>query len=148
MADSEPRIGVKSANIVSGGRLFLTSIFDIRYSIFRGSPFHKKILPLTVLLLVAFLLLPVAASAHKVNLFAYAEGKTVYTESYYPDGKLVVAGKILVYDSGHNLLLEGATNAEGLFSFPIPKVDDLTIVIEAGMGHRNEFLLKKSELKE
>ena len=101
-----------------------------------------------MLLLVAFLLLPVAASAHKVNLFAYAEGKTVYTESYYPDGKPVVAGKILVYDSGHNLLLEGATNAEGLFSFPVPKVDDLTIVIEAGMGHRNEFLLKKSELKE
>lgn len=148
MAYTESRISVMSANIVSGGRLFLTSIFHIRYSIFCGSPFHQKILPLTVLLLLASLLLPVAASAHKVNLFAYAEGKTVYTESYYPDGKPVVAGKVLVYDSGRGLLLEGATNAEGLFSFPVPKVDDLTIVIEAGMGHRNEFLLKKSQLKE
>jgi nickel transport protein len=43
--------------------------------------------------------------------------------------------------------LEGVTDKEGLFSFDIPKVDDLTIVIDATMGHKNSFKLKKSEVE-
>ena len=87
------------------------------------------------------------ALAHKVNLFAYAEGGKIYTESYFPDGKPVEGGKVLVYDSKDNLLLEGVTDKEGLFNFDIPKVDDLTIVIDATMGHKNSFKLKKSEVE-
>jgi len=87
------------------------------------------------------------AIAHKVNLFAYAEGGKIYTESYFPDGKKVESGKIFVYDGQGKLLLEGVTDKEGLFSFAIPKVDDLTIVIDATMGHKNSFKLKKSEVE-
>ena len=43
--------------------------------------------------------------------------------------------------------LEGVTDKKGLFSFPVPKVDDLTIVIEATMGHKNSFKLKKAEVE-
>ena len=56
-------------------------------------------------------------------------------------------GKVLVYDHQKNLLLEGVTGQKGLFSFAVPKVDDLTIVIEATMGHKNSFKLKKSEVE-
>ncbi len=87
------------------------------------------------------------AIAHKVNLFAYVEGGKVYTESYFPDGSPVENGKVLVYDSQNNLLLEGLTDKEGFFNFDIPKLDDLTIVIEATMGHKNSFKLKKSEVE-
>jgi nickel transport protein len=87
------------------------------------------------------------ALAHRVNLFAYVEGGEIYTESYFPDGKPVAGGKILVYDSQNNLLLEGITDKEGLFNFPIPKADDLTIVIEASMGHKNNYKLKKAEVE-
>ena len=87
------------------------------------------------------------AMAHKVNLFAYVEGGKVYTESYFPDGTPVEGGKVLVYDSQEKLLLEGVTDKAGLFSFDVPKVDDLTIVIEATMGHKNSFTLKKSEVE-
>jgi nickel transport protein len=87
------------------------------------------------------------AMAHKVNLFAYVEGGKVFTESYFPDGKPVESGKIFVYDSKEALLLEGKTDAKGLFSFPVPTVDDLKIVIEASMGHKNSFKLKKAELE-
>jgi len=87
------------------------------------------------------------ALAHKVNLFAYAEGGKVYSESYFPDGSPVEGGKVLVYDSQEKLLLEGVTDKKGLFSFAVPKVDDLTIVIEATMGHKNSFKLKKTELE-
>lgn len=87
------------------------------------------------------------ALAHKVNLFAYAEGGKIYTESYFSDGKPVEGGRVLVYESQKKLLLEGVTDNEGLFSFDIPTVDDLTIVIDASMGHKNSYKLKKAEVE-
>jgi nickel transport protein len=87
-----------------------------------------------------------AAHAHKVSVFAYAENGTIFTESYFPDGKPVEEGTIEVYDQAKNKLLEGKTDREGKFSFPIPKKEDLTIVINASMGHRNEYVLKKDEM--
>ncbi len=101
--------------------------------------------------LLAVLFVVVSASgtalAHKVNLFAYAEGGTIFTESYFPDGRAVEKGEVLVYDSKDQLLVEGKTDTEGLFSFGIPKIDDLKIVIDAGMGHKNSFDLKKAEVE-
>ena len=88
------------------------------------------------------------ALAHKVNLFAYVDGGKIYTESYFADGRPVKNGKVLVYDSREKLLLEGATDQEGLYSFEIPKIDDLNIVIDAAMGHRNSFKLKKVEVED
>jgi nickel transport protein len=87
------------------------------------------------------------ALAHKVNLFAYVEAGTVYTESYFSDGRPVENGQVSVFDSQDRLLLEGATDKEGLFRFPVPKVDDLTIVLDATMGHKNRFKLKKADVE-
>jgi nickel transport protein len=106
-----------------------------------------KILNYFFVLVFVSLLFGGTALAHKVNLFAYVEGGKVYTESYFPDGSPVEGGKVLVYDSQDNLLLEGVTDKKGLFSFAVPKVDDLTIVIEATMGHKNSFKLKKAEVE-
>jgi nickel transport protein len=100
-----------------------------------------------LLLVCCGLILTTAASAHKVNIFAYAESGVIHTESYFPDGRGVENGRVLVYDSQKNLLLEGKTDREGLFSFDIPKVDDLTIVIDASMGHRNSFELSRDEVE-
>jgi nickel transport protein len=99
------------------------------------------------LALLLILLFVAPALAHKVNLFAYVERGVVYTESYFPDGSPVAGGKVLVYDSGKTLLLEGKTDGKGLFSFAVPKVDDLEIVIAASMGHRNSYRLKRSEVE-
>lgn len=94
-----------------------------------------------------FLLLAAApAQAHKVNVFAYVEGDTVYTESYFPDGRPVAEGTIEVLNANGEKLLEGKTDKEGLFSFPLPAKEDLTIAIIASMGHKNTYLLKKSEM--
>ena len=86
------------------------------------------------------------ALAHKVNIFAYVEDGVVYTESYFPDGRAVENGAIEVYDSQGHKLLEGVCDKDGLFSFKVPKKDDLTIVINASMGHKNKFILKKDEI--
>jgi len=86
------------------------------------------------------------ALAHKVNIFAYVDNGVVYTESYFPDGRPVENGAVEVYDSEKHKLLEGVSDKEGLFSFKVPKNDDLTIVINASMGHKNKYILKKEEI--
>lgn len=106
-----------------------------------------KILKGLAVFMLASVLLAGAALAHKVNLFAYVEAGEVYTESYFPDGRRVEGGTVRVYDSGDALLLEGKTDKEGLFSFAIPKIDDLKIVIDATMGHKNSFSLKKADVE-
>jgi nickel transport protein len=106
-----------------------------------------KIMKLGLVALIVMLLFSGPAMAHKVNLFAYAEGGKIFTESYFPDGRAVEGGKILVYDSQDKLILEGVTDKDGLLSFDIPKIDDFNIVIDATMGHKNSFKLKKSEVE-
>ena len=102
---------------------------------------------MAALLLLSFLL-PVAVLAHKVNIFAYTDAGTVYSESYFPDGRPVDSGKVQVYDRTEQLLLEGQTDKQGLFQFELPKVDDLILEIDAGMGHKNRFQLKKTAINE
>ncbi len=86
--------------------------------------------------------------AHKVNIFAYVEGQRVYTESYFPDGSAVKGGEIAVLDSEGNVLLSGVTDDEGMYQFEIPKIDDLTIVLDASMGHRATYEIGAEELGE
>ena len=98
--------------------------------------------------LVTLLLLVAApALAHKVNIFAYYEDGKVFCESYFPDGKKVQHGTIEVRNAKGELLLTGKTDDKGNFSFKAPPPQDLTIVINATMGHRNTFLLKKEEME-
>ncbi len=86
--------------------------------------------------------------AHKVNVFAYAEGGVVYVEGYFPDGRPVEKAELQVLDSQGQLLLSGQTDAQGLFQFQLPKRDDLTLIINAGMGHKSQYLFKKTAIKE
>ena len=87
-----------------------------------------------------------SAHAHKVNIFAYVENDTVFTESYFNDGKKCIHSTVTVLDTQGAKLLEGKTDEDGLFSFQIPQRTDLRIVLVASMGHRAEYVLKKSEL--
>ncbi len=88
------------------------------------------------------------ALAHKVNIFAYIEGDTVFTESYFNDGRKCVDSKIEVFDSAGDKLLEGRTNNTGEFSFKVPMKTDLRLVLTASMGHRAEYTVPASELSE
>ncbi len=101
-----------------------------------------------LLLCTAFFIMfgALPAFAHKVSIFAYAENGTIFTESYFPDGKPVVDGRIEVYNNAGRLIQEGRTDKEGNFKFKIKAVEDLTIVLNASMGHRAEFSLKSDEL--
>jgi nickel transport protein len=88
------------------------------------------------------------ALAHRVIIFAYAEGDTIHTESKFVPNDAVRQGKILVLDhKTGKQLLTGITDDHGKFSFKIPAAAiaqkmDLDIVVEAAMGHRGSWLLK------
>jgi nickel transport protein len=88
------------------------------------------------------------ALAHRVLVFAYAEGDTIHTESKFVPDTPVRQGKIEVMDKQTGkALLTGQTDDQGKFSFKIPAAAaaqklDLEIVVEAAMGHRGSWLLK------
>ena len=107
-------------------------------------PGNLRNITLVTAILVALLTPP--ALAHRVNVFAWVEGRKVHTESYFSGGKKCRGATIEVYDSQGNRLLEGKTNEKGEFSFVPPVKTGLTIVLKAGMGHRNDFFLSAAEL--
>jgi len=105
---------------------------------------HEKIRIPAFSLILLFLISP-SAYAHRVYVFAWIEGEMVHTESYLGGKKRAADGNIQVFDLSGTRLTEGKTNEKGEFSFQVPKREDLRIVLEAGMGHRAEYLLRVSE---
>jgi len=95
---------------------------------------------------IALLMLtPVFALAHKVTVFAWVEGDTVYTESKFSGGRTAKDARIEVYNAAGEKLLEGRTDDEGKFAFKPPRPEDLQIVLIGGAGHRNEWRVSASE---
>ena len=88
-----------------------------------------------------------SVDAHRVNLFAWIEGDTVYVESKFSSSRRVNKGKIIVMDPEGTQLLTGTTNENGEFSFKIPKKTELKIVLEAGTGHRAEWTIPLAEIE-
>ncbi len=101
-----------------------------------------------ILVILALAVYTTPALAHRVLVFAYAEGDTIHTESKFVPDTPVRQGKIEVMDKQTGkVLLTGQTDDQGKFSFKIPAAAaaqklDLEIVVEAAMGHRGEWLLK------
>ena len=104
-----------------------------------------------IFLVLVICALATPALAHRVVVFAHAEGNIIHTESKFMPNTPVEHGKIIVQDAKTGKqLLTGDTDAQGKFSFTIPaeaksQKMDLKIVIEAGMGHRGEWLLKADQ---
>ncbi len=90
----------------------------------------------------------VPALAHKVMIFAWVEGDTVFTESKFSGGKKAINAQVEVFDKDGKKLLEGKTDNKGEFSFKMPKVTDLRIVLNAAMGHKAEWTVPESEIRE
>jgi nickel transport protein len=103
----------------------------------RGAPFF-------FLLLLTLTTAP--AYAHKVNMFAYVEGNKVMMEGYFSDGNKPMNCEVTVTDPNGKMLVKGLTDKEGKFSFNIPEITDLHVVLNAGMGHRAQYVISRAEL--
>jgi len=94
---------------------------------------------------LGFLLVPNAVLAHKVTIFAWVEGHTVFTESKFSGGRVAKNARIEVYNMAGDKLLEGQTDEQGKFVFQPPQPEALRIVLLAGAGHRNEWRVAADE---
>ena len=88
------------------------------------------------------------AFAHRVTVFAWVEGDTVYTESKFSGGRKAKNAPVEVFDSQGRKLLEGKTDEDGEFSFKAPKKTGMKIVLVAGMGHKGEWTISADEFGE
>jgi nickel transport protein len=104
-----------------------------------------KVFPFFIVILLSVFSADVVF-AHRVVVFAWIEGDTVFTESQFPDGRKIADGQVNVFDMDHNLLVKGKTDAKGEYSFKIPKNTALNIVLEAGMGHQGQWKLSEDEI--
>ena len=108
--------------------------------------FLSKWIWISSVLLLGILFYATPALAHKVTVFAWVEGRTIHTESKFSAGRPAQDAKIEVYNAQGQKLLEGVTDKEGRFDFPVPEKSDLKIVLIAGMGHANEWRVRADEI--
>jgi len=98
--------------------------------------------------LVSIIIIPILigicssqAHAHRVNLFAWYDGKMILAEGYFSSGNKAMDSTILVLDSRGKEVFHGMTDKKGKFSFKPPGNGEYRLVLEAGMGHRAEALV-------
>ena len=95
------------------------------------------------LIIFCSLFISIPCFAHKVRIFAWAEGNTIHTESKFSGGRPAQNANITVLNSSTgDELLQGTTNQQGLFQFPAPdsSIHEINIVINSGDGHKNNWL--------
>ena len=107
----------------------------------------KNVIIILMIAIAISLLTAGSAGAHKVWIYAWVEGNTIFTESKFSGGKNVNQGEVIVYDFKGNQLLKGKTSRNGEFAFKVPKNEALKIVINAGMGHRAEWKIGEEEFE-
>lgn len=103
----------------------------------------------TLLVLLAIFWTQAAeVQAHKVYVFAWVEQGQVHTESRFGD-QPVHGGKIVVKDLNDGVVLQGKTDDQGNFSFPVPRdvSTDLTVYLDAAMGHQATWGIPLAELR-
>jgi len=91
-------------------------------------------------------LYPAPAFAHKLNLFAYAEGKTLQGEAYFRGGDPVRNAAVTVFDAEGRKLGDATTDEEGKFTFEARFGCDHKLVVDAGAGHCAEYTVPADEL--
>lgn len=103
---------------------------------------------LLFIILIAVCAVVTPSDAHKVNIFAYAQDGKVYAEGYFVDGSKCKNSLISVIDdkTGEKLI-EGRTDDNGQYSFEIPRVASLKLILHAGTGHQNEYVLTQEEIR-
>lgn len=97
---------------------------------------------------VVFTLWAGAALAHKVNVFAVAEGGAVSGEGYFSGGAKAQNVPVEIHDASGAVIAQGVTEKDGTFkiTLPAPVSPPLKIVLKAGDGHQNDFTLSARDL--
>ena len=96
--------------------------------------------------LLALLLGAAPALAHKLNVFAAAEGARIDGSAYFVGGAKASGARILVADAAGSVLAELEPAADGSFSYQASAPVEHRIIAETGDGHRAEWRVTAEEL--
>ncbi len=96
--------------------------------------------------LIAMLAAASSAQAHKLKVFAAAEGTTISGYAYFPGGGRAKHIQIQILGPQDQPLAKLTTNAKGEFSFEAKYACDHIIVADAGDGHAARFRVGADEL--
>jgi len=96
-----------------------------------------------LLVLVLLGLFTAQAQAHKVSVFAVTENGFVTGEGYFSTGAKAQNSTVELRNAKGDLLAQGMTGADGTFRIALPSGagSPLTVVLNAGEGHRDEYTL-------
>ena len=86
------------------------------------------------------------AQAHRLNVFAYAEGATIIGSAYFSGGGAPAGAEVTVYGPDGAELGRTATDGDGAFAFDATARVDHRITVATQDGHTAEFLVAASEL--
>lgn len=98
---------------------------------------------LTGLLLAVYV---APAEAHKINVFAQADGRSISGEVYVPGGAPIRAARVTAFDPAGGILAETITDDAGEFTLEPKFRCDHRIVVDVGDGHLGEYMVGMDEL--
>jgi nickel transport protein len=105
---------------------------------------------LRMVMLALALVLPVLvgapASAHILKVFAEVQGDTIVGEGYFSNGAVPAQHAVDIFGPDKQKVGEVITDDKGKFSFKPIKRQNYTFVIDAGEGHRAEWVIEGDEL--
>jgi len=96
---------------------------------------------------LALVLVAAPALAHRIQVFAFADGDHIEGSVYFAGGGLASGARIRVLDPQGGLLAELKSDSEGAFSYQALAPVDHLIVAETGDGHRGEWRVGADELR-
>jgi nickel transport protein len=100
---------------------------------------------LRLLLFFCVLLCSLPLSAHKLKVFAMAEGETIQGQAYFVGGSGASGAEIRINDADGNQLACLKPDAEGRFEYRIESAMDYEVVVDTLDGHRASWSLKAAE---
>jgi nickel transport protein len=86
------------------------------------------------------------ALAHKLNLFAAADGRRIQGEVYFSGGAKAAGVPVLVQNAAGEVLAELRSGADGRFSYEVEAPVGHRIVAETPDGHRAQWHIDAAEL--
>lgn len=88
------------------------------------------------------------ALAHRVSVFAVAQGGVISGEGYYANGTKAQGALVELRDASGALAAQTRTRPDGTFSLDVPQgaTPPLTVVLKAGDGHQSDYTLTAKDL--
>ncbi|MGE5475551.1 MAG: hypothetical protein ACM3Q1_02770 [Bacteroidales bacterium] len=107
------------------------------------SPWKAALLPVVVL---ALMLSGAPAQAHKMRVFATAEGVQINGYAYFSADSRAMNSKMRIAGPDGVAVFEGSTDDNGQFAFQATRRMDHIITVEGGDGHMASFTVTAAEL--